>query len=68
MVESPKWGPMPAPLGEPVTPPAIRAGDDARAVLGDYRGALAQANDRLEATRRYYDDVRNATGGRFGHN
>lgn len=46
----------------PVQEPPIRAGEDARIVVGRYIIALDEANDRLDAGRQWYETVRETYG------
>lgn len=47
----------------PVGPPVIRSGMDARIVAARLAGSLDAANDRLTASRGWYDSVRARCGG-----
>ena len=53
----------PSTFGAPVPVPAVRKGDNPKAVLARALGALRTANDRLEADREFYDDVRRDASG-----
>lgn len=46
----------------PVISPEIRSGMDARAVAARLAGSLDAANDRLTASRGWYDGVRSRCG------
>lgn len=48
---------MPEPLGRPVQAPRPRTGDDAFVTAAQNRAALNEANNRLQLTREFYEDV-----------
>ncbi|NJL06848.1 MAG: hypothetical protein HC900_00230 [Methylacidiphilales bacterium] len=50
--------PPPPPFMQPVTPPAIRTGEDPRVTAGRLGGALRSANDRLSESAGWYEDLR----------
>lgn len=49
---------MPAPLGQPVRPPMVKEGKDARLLAAEALAGLRQANRRITDGKRFYDDVR----------
>lgn len=47
----------PAQFGEPVKPPSIKAGVDARALAARERAALIEADRRLKNDKAFYQEV-----------